>query len=318
MGVQILTKEDFEADDILATLATRGAAGFRVLVASGDRDTLQLVTDDVTVLYPNVRGVSELKTYDADAVRERYGIEPAQYPEIAALVGETSDNLIGIDKVGEKTAVKWIQQYGTVENLLAHADEITGRRRSEPARPADRAILNRSSTPAHRCRARLRPADLRAAPIDAPAVRDLFDRLQFKTCSTASSRSRVPPKTRRCSSSRRRRRRRRPMVQRSGDALRTWLEERRHPVGVRLARSTVASTPSASRRRTESVLVPVDGDRPGLAAGSRSDAPKLVHESKRAVKLLGRAHRARRRRLRQLHRRLAAAPVAEGRHARRR
>ena len=192
MGVQILTKEDFEADDILATLATRGAAeGFRVLVASGDRDTLQLVTDDVTVLYPNVRGVSELKTYDADAVRERYGIEPAQYPEIAALVGETSDNLIGIDKVGEKTAVKWIQQYGTVDNLLAHADEITGvvgqnlrdqQRPRHPQPPAQR--------PAHRRRARLRPgrprtaADRRArgarpvrpAPVQDPARPGVQDR----------------------------------------------------------------------------------------------------------------------------------------------
>ncbi|TPX06582.1 DNA polymerase I, partial [Schumannella luteola] len=114
MGITTLSKEDFEADDILATLATQGAAdGFRVLVVSGDRDTIQLVDDDVTLLYPNVRGVSELKRYDRDAVVERYGIEPAQYPEIAALVGETSDNLVGIDKVGEKTAVKWIQQYGT-------------------------------------------------------------------------------------------------------------------------------------------------------------------------------------------------------------
>ena len=156
--------------------------GFRVLVASGDRDTLQLVTDDVTVLYPNVRGVSELKTYDADAVRERYGIEPAQYPEIAALVGETSDNLIGIDKVGEKTAVKWIQQYGTVENLLAHADEITGvvgqnlRDQQRPRHPQPQAQPLVTDVELE-----YGPADLARQPIDAPAVRDLFDRLQFKT-----------------------------------------------------------------------------------------------------------------------------------------
>ncbi|MEO7898227.1 MAG: 5'-3' exonuclease H3TH domain-containing protein, partial [Pseudolysinimonas sp.] len=183
MGVQVLLKPDFEADDVLATLATQGAAeGFRVLVASGDRDTLQLVTDDVTVLYPNVRGVSELKTYDADAVRERYGIEPGQYPEIAALVGETSDNLIGIDKVGEKTAVKWIQQYGTVENLLAHADEISGVVGQNLRDQQDRAVLNRKLN-ALRTDVELdyRPADLVRQPIDAPAVRDLFDRLQFKT-----------------------------------------------------------------------------------------------------------------------------------------
>ena len=118
MGIQTLSKEDYEADDILATLAARGSAdGFQVFVVSGDRDTIQLVNDEVTLLYPNVRGVSELKVYDPAAVRERYGIEPHQYPEIAALVGETSDNLIGVDKVGEKTAVKWIQKYGSLDDV---------------------------------------------------------------------------------------------------------------------------------------------------------------------------------------------------------
>jgi DNA polymerase-1 len=111
MGVVTLTKEDYEADDILATLAHTGSeAGFDVLVVSGDRDTFQLVNDRVTVLYPNARGVAELKRYTPAAVEERYGVPPHKYPDIAALVGETSDNLVGIDKVGEKTAVKWITQ----------------------------------------------------------------------------------------------------------------------------------------------------------------------------------------------------------------
>src|SRR5688572_6540240 len=115
MSIPTLEVENFEADDIIATLATRGATdGFDVLVTSGDRDTIQLVSPNITLLYPNARGVSELKRYDRDAVVEKYGIEPEQYPEIAALVGESSDNLIGIDKVGEKTAVKGIQEYGTV------------------------------------------------------------------------------------------------------------------------------------------------------------------------------------------------------------
>ncbi|GMA27564.1 hypothetical protein GCM10025874_08170 [Arenivirga flava] len=103
MGVPTITKEDFEADDILATFARRGReAGMRVLVVSGDRDTIQLVNDDVTLLYPSVRGVSELKRYDPETVMERYGIRPEQYPEIAALVGETSDNLPGVPKVGRR------------------------------------------------------------------------------------------------------------------------------------------------------------------------------------------------------------------------
>ena len=97
-----------------------------LLVVSGDRDTIQLVNDDVTLLYPNARGVSELKRYDRAAVLERYGIEPEQYPDVAALVGESSDNLIGIDKVGEKTAVKWIKQFGGLDQILEHADEIKG------------------------------------------------------------------------------------------------------------------------------------------------------------------------------------------------
>ncbi|MEO5533623.1 MAG: DNA polymerase I [Pseudolysinimonas sp.] len=183
MNIPTLELDGFEADDILATLATQGAAaGFHVLVTSGDRDTLQLVTPNVTVLYPNARGVSELKRYDRDAVFEKYGIEPEQYPEIAALVGETSDNLIGIDKVGEKTAVKWIQQYGTVDNLLAHADEITGVVGGYLRDQQDRAIRNRKlNRLVTDVELPLAPADLARKPMDVDAVTELFGRLQFKT-----------------------------------------------------------------------------------------------------------------------------------------
>ncbi len=291
MGVQILTKPDFEADDILATLASRGAAeGFRVLVASGDRDTLQLVTDDVTVLYPNVRGVSELKTYDADAVRERYGIEPAQYPEIAALVGESSDNLIGIDKVGEKTAVKWIQQYGTVDNLLEHADEITGVVGQNLRDQRDRAVLNRRLN-ALRTDVELDygPADLARRPIDAPAVRDLFDRLQFKTLldrvfkieGAAEDQALLEEPTATTSTAP-------EVLALSGDALSAWLAERADtPVGVRFATLNGRIEAVGLATQTESVAVAVDGDLdPVLVAWLTSSAPKLVHESKRAVKLL--------------------------------
>src|SRR5690606_8640190 len=90
------------------------------------RDTIQLVTDEVTLLYPSVQGVSQLKRYDPAAVMERYGVRPEQYPDIAALVGETSDNLPGVPKVGEKTAVKWLTQFGTLDDLLERAEEIKG------------------------------------------------------------------------------------------------------------------------------------------------------------------------------------------------
>ena len=183
MGVPTLTKEDYEADDILATLATRAAAqGMNVLVVSGDRDTLQLVTPEVTVLYPAARGVSELKRYTPEAVMERYGVAPGQYPEIAALVGETSDNLIGIDKVGEKTAVKWITQYGSLENLLAHADDITGVVGNNLREQRDRAVLNRELN--HLLTdidvgATL--DDLKRAPIDVKKVKEVFGKLAFRT-----------------------------------------------------------------------------------------------------------------------------------------
>ncbi|MBU1587683.1 MAG: DNA polymerase I [Actinobacteria bacterium] len=183
LGIQTLSKEDYEADDILATLATRASAeGFDVLVVSGDRDAIQMVKPGVTLLYPNARGVSELKRYDRDAVVERYGIEPEQYPDVAALVGETSDNLIGIDKVGEKTAVKWITQYGSLDGILEHADEITGVVGEKLREQKDRAIRNRKLN--HLLtdvELPVGPSDLARKPMDIAAVRDVFDRLQFKT-----------------------------------------------------------------------------------------------------------------------------------------
>lgn len=183
MGVVTLTKEDFEADDILATLASEGSKqGMGVLVVSGDRDTFQLVNDRVTVLYPSARGVAELKRYTPEAVHERYGVDPAHYPDVAALVGETSDNLIGIDKVGEKTAVKWIQAYGSLDNLLAHADEISGVVGNNLREQRERAVLNRELN--HLLRdvdLGVTLDDLQRKPIDPGAVRDIFSRLAFKS-----------------------------------------------------------------------------------------------------------------------------------------
>ena len=144
MSIPTLSKEDFEADDILATLAHQGSAqGFKVFVVSGDRDAIQMIDDNVTLLYPNARGVSELKRYDRDTVFERYGIEPHQYPDIAALVGETSDNLIGIDKVGEKTAVKWITQFGSLAGCSSMPTRSGSRRRRTCATRRASAIRNR-------------------------------------------------------------------------------------------------------------------------------------------------------------------------------
>ncbi|MGI9825219.1 DNA polymerase I [Agromyces sp. Marseille-Q5079] len=183
MGITTLEKEDFEADDILATLAERGRAdGYRVLLVSGDRDTIQLVNDDVTLLYPNTQGVSQLKRYDPAAVTERYGIRPEQYPDIAALVGESSDNLIGISKVGEKTAVKWLGLYGDLDGILEHAEEIKGVVGQNLRDQRENAIrnrrLNRLVTDVE---LEVELDQLEARAIDLDEVRPIFERLEFRT-----------------------------------------------------------------------------------------------------------------------------------------
>jgi DNA polymerase-1 len=127
MGVQIVTAEGYEADDVICTLTKQArAAGHEVLVVTGDRDAFQLVDEHVTVLYP-VRGVSELTRMTPDAVVARYGVPPERYPDLAALVGESSDNLPGVPGVGPKTAAKWITQYDGLSGVVAHADQIKGK-----------------------------------------------------------------------------------------------------------------------------------------------------------------------------------------------
>jgi len=120
-------KEGFEADDIIATISTEAVKeGFEVLICTGDRDSFQLVSRDVTVLYPK-KGVTELARMTPDAVEEKYGLKPSQYPDFAALRGDPSDNLPSIPGVGEKTATKWIQEYGSLKELIARIDEVGGK-----------------------------------------------------------------------------------------------------------------------------------------------------------------------------------------------
>ncbi|PPF86314.1 DNA polymerase I [Subtercola sp. Z020] len=183
MNIVTLEKENYEADDILATLSVQGVEqGFRVLVVSGDRDTIQLVNDNVTLLYPSRQGVTDLTRYDRDKVFERYGIEPHQYPEIAALVGETSDNLPGIPKVGEKTAVKWLNQFGSLDEILRRSDEIGGKVGESLREFQENAVrnrrLNRLLTDVELENG---PADFARRAIDEEGVRELFSRLEFRT-----------------------------------------------------------------------------------------------------------------------------------------
>ncbi|WP_396027150.1 DNA polymerase I [Actinomyces sp. Z3] len=127
MGVPTVTSPGYEADDILATLAAQGQhEGMEVLVCSGDRDSFQTVTEHCTVLYP-IKGVSTLRRMTPAEVEERYGVTPERYPHLAALVGETSDNLPGVPGVGPKTAAKWIRLYDGLEGVIANADQIKGK-----------------------------------------------------------------------------------------------------------------------------------------------------------------------------------------------
>jgi DNA polymerase I len=127
LRIPVLEKPGYEADDVIATLTRQArAAGWQVLVSTGDRDAVQLVDADVTLLYP-LRGVSELIRMTPEVVSERYGVEPARYPELAALVGESSDNLPGVPGVGAKTAAKWLAAYDGLDGLVAHVSEVKGK-----------------------------------------------------------------------------------------------------------------------------------------------------------------------------------------------
>ena len=124
LNITVVTADGFEADDILATLAH--ASSVPVSIVSGDRDSFQLITDDVTILYPK-KGMSDLAIMNAAAVEEKYGVPPERYRDLAALVGESSDNLPGVPGVGPKTAAKWIAQYGSLEAILAAQEVIGGK-----------------------------------------------------------------------------------------------------------------------------------------------------------------------------------------------
>jgi DNA polymerase I len=181
LGITVLAEPGFEADDLIATLATQGEnEGYRVLVVSGDRDSLQLVSDDVTVLYPR-KGVSELTRFTPEAVVEKYGLTPEQYPDFAALRGDPSDNLPGIPGVGEKTAAKWISEYGSLQSLVDNVDSVRGKVGDALRAHLANVVRNRELTDlvrdvplAHT------PDTLRLQPWDRDQIHRLFDDLEFR------------------------------------------------------------------------------------------------------------------------------------------
>jgi DNA polymerase-1 len=184
LGIRHLSAPGYEADDLIATLATQAsAAGCDVLIVTGDRDTFQLIDDHVTVLY-NSRGVSDMRRYDPATLLEKYGLTPDQYPDFAALRGDPSDNLPSIPGVGEKTATKWIQEYGSLENLVNRVDEVKGKAGDALRENLGNVLRNRQLTALIRDlppeTVGAMPADLAPARWDRNAIHQLFDTLQFR------------------------------------------------------------------------------------------------------------------------------------------
>ncbi|OHV03086.1 DNA polymerase I [Mycobacterium talmoniae] len=181
LGITVLAEAGFEADDLIATLATQAEKeGYRVLVVTGDRDSLQLVSDDVTVLYPR-KGVSELTRFTPEAVVEKYGLTPAQYPDFAALRGDPSDNLPGIPGVGEKTATKWIAEYGSLQGLVDNVDTVKGKVGDALRANLAAVVLNRELTDLVKdVPLAQTPDTLQMKPWDRDHIHRLFDDLEFR------------------------------------------------------------------------------------------------------------------------------------------
>ncbi|HRY08875.1 MAG: DNA polymerase I [Actinobacteria bacterium] len=181
MDIVEVSVDGYEADDIIATLTKSARAqGVDVLIVTGDRDAFQLVDDGCTVLYPK-RGVSEMARMDPEAVEQRYGLTPAQYPDFAALRGDPSDNLPSIPGVGEKTATKWINQFGSLDELVAHVDEVPGKAGGALRDHLSQVITNRQLTAlVDDVPLPIDVDDLARAPFSREQVHEVFDSLQFR------------------------------------------------------------------------------------------------------------------------------------------
>ena len=181
MDIPTVDKAGYEADDVIATLTRLGrGAGMDVLVISGDRDSVQLVDDHVTLLYP-VKGVSELARMDPAAVEAKWKVPPQRYPDLAALVGESSDNLPGVPGVGPGFAAKWLGTYGTLDGVLEHADQIGGKKGEALREHLDQVRLNRElNALVADLDLDIDPMDLQWQEIDRARVHETFDALEFR------------------------------------------------------------------------------------------------------------------------------------------
>jgi DNA polymerase-1 len=181
LKVVSLQAEGYEADDVIATLAVQGQdADMDVLIVTGDRDALQLVNDRVTVLMTR-RGISDMTRFTPEEVQAKYGLTPTQYPDFAALRGDPSDNLPSIPGVGEKTASKWIREFGSLDSLITRVDEVPGKAGDALREHLAAVIRNRQLTELRRDVPLDRvPADLELGQWDREVLNDLFDTLQFR------------------------------------------------------------------------------------------------------------------------------------------
>ncbi|WP_354241379.1 DNA polymerase I [Arthrobacter sp. UYEF20] len=184
-GIKTIKMPGYEADDILATLAAMGdQAGYEVLLVSGDRDAFQLITENVFVLYPK-KGVSDIPRLDAAAIQEKYFVSPTQYSDLAALVGESADNLPGVPGVGPKTAAKWINLYGGLEGVLENLDSIGGKVGDALRDNVEAVKRNRRLNRLHTDLDLPVTLDELSEPRpDQAALEELFDTLEFKSIRT--------------------------------------------------------------------------------------------------------------------------------------
>jgi DNA polymerase-1 len=181
LRIPMLSVDGYEADDVIATLTTEACAhGLDVLICTGDRDALQLVNSQVTVLYPR-KGVSELTRFTPEEVQAKYDLSPSQYPDFAALRGDPSDNLPGIPGVGEKTAAKWIREYGSLTGLVEHVDQVKGKVGEALRENLGSVLRNASLTRLVRdVPLELGVSELGRLSWDRDEVHQLFDNLQFR------------------------------------------------------------------------------------------------------------------------------------------
>lgn len=179
-GVTYIEKPGYEGDDIIGTLATMGEdAGYTTLVLSGDRDAFQLVDNNITVLYPG-HHFKDLKHMTEQSVEEKYHVTPSQYPDLAAMRGETADNIPGVPGVGDGFAAKWINEYGSLDGIIANADKLTGKKGEAFREHVEQVKLNR------KVNALVRDLDLGVTvqecsfgTVDVAAVDRLFNKLEF-------------------------------------------------------------------------------------------------------------------------------------------